>query len=71
MSTALAYIGEARHRLNLTIKANVTVRRILFEGKRAVGVEAESSGERFTVEGDEIVLSAGAFASPQLCYRRW
>ena len=29
-------------------------------------VEAESGGERFTVEGDQIVLSAGAIASPQL-----
>lgn len=66
MSTALAYLGPARHRLNLTIRANVTVRRILFEGKRAVGVEAESGGEGFTVEGDQIVLSAGAFGSPHL-----
>ena len=44
MSTALAYLDQARHRLNLTLRANVTVRRILFAGKRAVGVEAESGG---------------------------
>jgi choline dehydrogenase len=42
------------------------VRRLLFEGKRAVGVEAESGGQRFTVEGDQIVLSAGTLASPHL-----
>jgi choline dehydrogenase len=41
-------------------------RKILFEGTRAVAVEAESGGERFTVEGDQIVLSAGAIGSPQL-----
>ena len=40
MSTALTYLNLARHRLNVTIRGNVTVRRILFEGKRAVGVEA-------------------------------
>ena len=66
MSTALAYLSQARHRLNLTIRANVTVRRILFEGRRAVGVEAESDDDRFIVEGDQIVLSAGGIASPQL-----
>jgi choline dehydrogenase len=66
MSTALAYLAQARHRLNLTLRANVTVRRILFAGKRAVGIEAESAGERFTVEGEQIVLSAGAIASPHL-----
>ena len=66
MSTALTYINPNRHRLNLTIRPNVQVRRILFEGPRATGVEVESAGERFTVEGDQIVLSAGAIASPQL-----
>jgi choline dehydrogenase len=66
ISMALAYLDPARHRLNLTIKANVTSRRILFEGKRAVAVEAESGGEVFTAKGDQIVLSAGAIGSPQL-----
>ena len=66
ISMALAYLDPARHRLNLTIKANVMSRRILFEGRRAVAVEAESGGEQFTVEGDQIVLSAGSIGSPQL-----
>jgi choline dehydrogenase len=66
MSTALAYLDPARHRLNLTIRAHAQARRILFQGLRATGVEVESGGEVFTVEGDEIILSAGAIASPQL-----
>jgi choline dehydrogenase len=66
MSTALTYINPNRHRLNLTIRANVQVRRILFDGLRATGVEVESGGDRFIVEGGQIVLSAGAIASPQL-----
>jgi len=66
MSTALTYINPNRHRLNLTIRANVLVRRILFDGKRATGVEVESGGERFIVEGEEIILSGGAIGSPQL-----
>jgi choline dehydrogenase len=66
MSTALSYINPNRHRLNLTIRGNVHVRRILFQGQRASGVEVESGEEVFTVDADEIVLSAGAIASPQL-----
>ena len=59
-------LEAARHRLNFTIRGGVTARRILFEGKRAVGVEAESGGEIFTVEGDQIIICSGAVASPQL-----
>ena len=65
-STALGYLNPARHRLNLTVRANCTVQRLLFDGTRCVGVEVESGGERFTVEGNEVILSAGAIGSPQL-----
>ena len=65
-STALGYLDMARHRLNLTIRPDCTVHRILFEGDRATGVELKSGGERFTVEGEEIVLSAGAVGSPHM-----
>ncbi len=66
MSTALTYLNSCRHRLNLTIRAGVRVRRVLFEGNRAVAVAVESDGEVFVVEGKEIILSGGAIASPQL-----
>ena len=65
-STALGYLNPARHRLNLTIRANCVIQRLLFEGTRCVGAEVESGGERFTVYGEEIILSAGAVGSPQL-----
>ena len=39
---------------------------MIFEGDRAVGVDVESNGERFVVEGEEIILSCGAIGSPQL-----
>ena len=66
MSTALTHLSPARHRLNLTIRGDVFVRRIVFEGNKAVGVEAESGGETFIVEADKIVLSAGALKSPHI-----
>ena len=66
MSTSLTYLSQARHRLNITIRGNVTVHRLIFQGKRAVGLEAESGGETFTVEADEIVLCSGTIGSPHI-----
>ena len=65
-SAAIAYLNPNRHRLNLTVKANVLAHKVLFDGDRAIGVEVESGSETFTVEGSEIVLCAGGIASPQL-----
>ena len=71
MSTAITYLDACRHRLNLTIRPNVLAKRIVFDGgstgsPRAVGVEVDSGGETFTIEGEEIILSAGAIHSPHL-----
>ena len=41
-STALGYLSVARERPNLTIAARTQARRVLFEGRRAIGVEVES-----------------------------
>jgi choline dehydrogenase len=65
-STALGYLDPCRHRLNLTIRPNCLVHRILFEGNRAVGVVVHSGAEMFTVAGAHIILSAGAVGSPHL-----
>ena len=66
MSTAVTYLNPVRHRLNLTVKGNVFVRRVLLNGKQVSGVEAESGGEIFTVDADQVVLSAGALKSPHI-----
>ena len=66
MSTSLTYLNPVRHRLNLTVRGDVLVRKIAVEGQRAVGVEVESGDEIFFIEAEEIVLSAGAIASPQI-----
>ena len=72
MSTAITYLDACRHRLNLTIRANVTVQRIRFDGgstgsPRAVGVEVESGGESFTLEGDPKSSSAPAPSPRRNC----
>ena len=65
-STAVGFLSMARHRINLTIRPNCTTRRVLFDDTRATGVEVESGGESFVVNGDEIILSAGPIGSPHL-----
>ena len=66
MSMALCYLDPARHRLNLNIRGDVHTRRVLFDGKRAKGVEVDSGGETFTIEANEVILSGGAIGSPQV-----
>ena len=51
MSSAVTYLNPIRHCLNLTVRGGVYVRKILFEGLKAVGVEAESGGEIFHSAG--------------------
>ena len=65
-STSLGYLSQARHRLNLTIRPNCQVSRVVFQGNRATGLQVESGGETFVVDAGQIILSAGAVGSPHL-----
>ncbi len=66
-STARAFLFPHMARPNLQVETQAQVQRILFEGKRAVAVEFKQGKERRTVRArKEIILSAGAFQSPQL-----
>lgn len=62
-SSAVAYLNPAKKRPNMTVMTNTQVKRILFDGDRAVGLETAKGVIRAK---QEIVLSAGALASPQL-----
>jgi choline dehydrogenase len=66
MGTALAYLIPALGRPNLQLIGNAPVQRVLFEGTRAVGVEALVDGELTTFRAPEIVISAGALKTPQV-----
>ena len=67
MSTAYCYLDPARGRPNLTIQANATTERLLFEGKRCVGVRLNLNGEQREVRAKrEVIVSAGSINSPQL-----
>ncbi|HEX7777347.1 MAG TPA: choline dehydrogenase [Parvibaculum sp.] len=66
-SAAVGYLAPAMSRPNLKVEVKAMTNRILFEGKRAVGVEYTQNGETKTVRaGKEVILSGGAVNSPQL-----
>jgi choline dehydrogenase-like flavoprotein len=66
-SAARAYLFPNLHRKNLTVHTKAMVQRVLFEGKRAVGVEVSINGVRTVMKArKEIILTAGAIQTPQL-----
>jgi len=65
-SAASAYLRPVLQRKNLTTMNDVLVTRILFEGKKAVGIELIQKGITKRFRADEIILSGGAINSPQL-----
>jgi len=70
MGAARCYLTPAvRARPNLRILASTLVRRVLFEGRRAVGVEVESAGAVSVVRARRVVLCAGAIATPGVLLR--
>jgi choline dehydrogenase len=66
-SAAVAYLHPAMDRPNLTVMPYMHVNRVLFEGKRAVGVEASQLGQAQELRAErEVILCGGAYNSPQL-----
>jgi choline dehydrogenase len=66
-STAVAYLHPVMDRPNLRVETEALTHRVVFEGKRAIGVEFEQGGEKkFARANAEVILAAGAVASPQI-----
>jgi choline dehydrogenase len=70
-STARGYLDQAKERPNLTIHTHAVTDRVLFEGKRAVGVLYLRGREQPQVARArrEVLLCGGAIASPQILQR--
>ena len=67
-SAAEAYLRPALERPNLELRPCAFVRRIAFDGNRAVGVEVDRGGEVETVRAErEEILCAGMYQSPRCC----
>jgi choline dehydrogenase len=66
-SAARAYLHPALGRSNLTVITRALATRVLFEGRRARGLEYVRAGKTHRVQVDkELILSAGPINSPQL-----
>ena len=69
-SAARTFLAKAKGRPNLTIITHALAERLIFNGTRAIGVDAlvEGQPQRFGC-GGEIILSSGAIESPLLLQR--
>ena len=66
-SAANAYLSPSLKRSNLSKQSRTLVRRILFDGRKAIGVEYERGGQVHTAyAAREVVLAAGSINSPKL-----
>jgi choline dehydrogenase len=66
-SAARAYLRPAIKRPNLEVRTNIAVSRVVFEGRRAVGVEyRHGSGQHAVHARREVILAGGSINSPQL-----
>jgi len=66
-STAVGYLKPVMHRGNLAVVTRAQATRIIFEGRRAVGVEYKAGNVSRTARARrEVILSSGAIGSPQL-----
>ena len=66
-STARAYLDPVRRRPNLTVLTGALTRRVVLDGKRAVGAEFNLQGARKIAGARrEVILCGGAYNSPQL-----
>ncbi|GAA1225132.1 choline dehydrogenase [Kitasatospora nipponensis] len=66
LSAARAYLHPVMSRRNLQVRTRALVTRVLFEGRRATGVEYSRGGTTHRVSGGRVILSGGAINSPQL-----
>ncbi|CAJ0822508.1 Oxygen-dependent choline dehydrogenase [Ralstonia flaminis] len=66
-SSSFAYLRPAESRPNLTVRSSTLVRRVQFEGKRAVGVVvAGQHGDETIAATCEVIMAAGAVDTPKL-----
>lgn len=66
LSAARAYIYPVKSRPNLTIKTRAMVTKVIFEGKKAIGVQVKIKGKTERILGKEIILCGGAINTPQI-----
>lgn len=70
VSSAIAYLLDAQSRSNLEIKDRTTVSKVLFSGKKAIGVEVlNANGQLEQIHAGEVIVSSGSINSPAILLR--
>jgi len=69
ISCAIAYLGPARDRPNLHVRANCDAVRVVTERGDVKGVEVRVGGTRATIAAPRVVLACGAIHTPSLLVR--
>jgi choline dehydrogenase len=65
-SAATAYLRPAMRRRNLEVRTSALVTGVIFDGRRATGVEYRTGGGHHRVQAGEVILAGGAINTPQL-----
>jgi choline dehydrogenase len=66
-STAAGYLKPARRRANLKVVSQALATRLVFAGRRAIGVDYLAGGSECSARANaEVIVASGAFNSPQL-----
>ena len=68
-SAAVAFLRPALRRKNLTVWTGVLADRVVFDGTRAVGLQAIVSGVRKRIDARRVILAGGTLASPAILQR--
>ncbi|WP_454825230.1 GMC family oxidoreductase [Paraburkholderia xenovorans] len=72
VSASRAFLAPARRRANLAVQTDAHVTKILFEGKRAVGVQYAKGADRSVIRQikarREVIVSTGALNTPKLLH---
>ena len=65
-SAAVGYLKPARRRPNLKVVSGALATRVLFEGRRATGIEYRTAARMHIAHAREVILAGGTFNTPQL-----
>ena len=65
-SAARAFLDPVRRRPNLVVWSNTRAERVVFEGRKAIGVAWQRAGQKGVAAAGEVIVACGALQSPQL-----
>ena len=68
-SAAVAFLRPAMKRANLSVQTGVLIDRVMFDGTRATGVTGSREGVPVSYNAREVIVSAGALATPAILQR--